>query len=130
MANSQHGNGTNKNKNSSVNATGMSDASTKPVESMPLDASVSSSKTTTATTLSDSQKTWTNAELSELKSKIGLVAGALADFKAAKGLVAVKEVIFDGNRTFIKIILVAENLNIRKIKTADGIDFDLVAVEK
>jgi hypothetical protein len=94
---------------------------------MLLGASVSSSNGTTATTLEGSRKTWTNAELQELRSKIGLVAGALADFRGAKGLVAVKEKEYNG-QSFIRITLVAEELNIKKIVTADGIDFEISLV--
>lgn len=106
---------------------GMSDGSTKPQASMPLGASVNLSSITTATILNALQKTWTSAALEELRSKIGLVAGALADFKQAGGLVAVKQIDVDG-RSFVKILLVAEGLDIKKLATADGMDFEISLV--
>jgi len=90
------------------------------------------SKTMTATIQNDSLKIWTNVELEKLRSKIGLVAGALADFQEAGGLVAVKpvETEFQGHIIITqKVMLVAEGLNLVAVETEDGIDFDLVAVE-
>jgi hypothetical protein len=72
-----------------------------------------------------SSKIWTNVELAELRSKAGLVAGALADFQAAGGLVVVKNIEYEPGRFSVKIYLVAENLNTRVQKTADGLDFDI-----
>jgi len=99
---------------------------TKQLATMPLGASVSSSSITTATIPKGSPKIWTSAELEVLRSKIGLVAGALADFQRAGGLVAVRQIDVDG-RSFAKIILVAEGINIETKRTVDGIDFYLVA---
>jgi len=90
------------------------------------------SQTMTATMQNASRKTWNNAELEALKSKAGLVAGALADFQAAGGLVAVKSVNYKSNNTELtatKIILVVEGHNLVAVDTEDGLDFDLVAVE-
>lgn len=49
------------------------------------------------------------------------MAGALADFQAAGGIVVVKNVSADGN-TAVKLYLVAEGINIVAEKTADGLD--------
>jgi hypothetical protein len=69
--------------------------------------------------------------LDELRTKAGLVAGALADFQAAGGLVAVKNVEYtapSGSKlTATRLYLVAEGLNLVAVNTADGIDFNLVA---
>ncbi len=89
------------------------------------DGSSNSSTNTTATMQTDSKKTWTNVELAELVSKAGLVAGALSDFQTAGGLVVVKNVEYEKDKFSVKIYLVAENLNIRVQKTADGLDFDI-----
>lgn len=111
-----------------------SGASTKsePKGSMPLGASKNSSETTTATMQNGSPKTWTNAELEVLRLKAGLVAGALADWQTAKGIVVVKEIEYvlpSGSRmTALKIYLVAEGMSLKAVHTADGLDFDLVAV--
>lgn len=94
--------------------------------SMPLGASESSSPLPmTATTRKDLVKTWKSAALEELRSKAGLVAGALADFQTAGGLVVVKNIEFEPGKFAPKIYLVAEGLNIRIEKTADGLDFDI-----
>lgn len=77
---------------------------------------------TTATILNASKKTWTSAGLAELRRKAGLVAGAIADFQAAGGLVAVKTVEYEPGKTCVKVFLVAENLNVKSQRTADGID--------
>ena len=102
-----------------------------PKESMPLGASTNLSKNTTATTLKGSRKTLTSAELEALQSKIGLVAGALADFQTAGGLVAVLEMptkLASGRMVrAVKILLVVNGAKIIKKRTADGVEFDLVA---
>jgi hypothetical protein len=105
-----------------------SDASTKSelVAATESGASTSSSPNTTATMLSDSKKTWTNAELAELRLKAGLVAGALADFQAAHGLVVVKNVEYEKGKFYPKVYLVAEGLNIKVTHTADGLDFEIL----
>jgi hypothetical protein len=89
-------------------------------------ASTSLSAATSATMRSASSKTWKSAELAELRLKAGLVAGALAEFQAAGGLVAVKNVEYEPGKYSVKIILVAEGLNITKIQTADGLDFEIL----
>ena len=90
-----------------------------------------SSETTSADTQTASAKTLTSAELDELRTKAGLVAGALADFQAAGGLVAVKNVEYtapSGSKlTATRLYLVAEGLNLVAVHTTDGIDFNLVA---
>ena len=90
------------------------------------DGSTSSSAGTTATMQSASRKTWTSAELAVLRSKAGLVAGALADYQAAGGLVAVRNIEYEPGRFAVKVYLVAESLNIRAQKTPDGLDFELL----
>lgn len=103
-----------------------SDDSTKlsPAENTESNVSPSSSPTTTAASLNVSAKTWTPAELAVLKSKIGLVAAALGDFQGAKGLVAVKAIEHPQGKS-LKIILVAEGLNLVAENTPDGLDFDV-----
>lgn len=88
--------------------------------------STSSPIATTATTLDASGKTWTNAELEELRLKAGLVAGALADFQSARGLVIVKNIEYEPGKFAVKMYLVAEGLNIRAQKTPDGLDFEVL----
>ena len=93
--------------------------------STPIGASKTLRRGMTATTQRVIKLTWTSAELAELKSKAGLVAGALADFKAAGGLVAVKNLEHEGQNV-VKIYLVADNLDIIADHTTDGIDFDIM----
>jgi hypothetical protein len=87
--------------------------------------SKTSSPATTATMSNASKKTWTSAELVELRSKAGLVAGALADFQAAGGIVAVSNVAYMPGLTAPKIYLVADGLSIQLERTPDGLDFDI-----
>jgi len=72
-------------------------------------------------------------ELGELAEKASILAGALADFQAAGGLVAVKNVEYKtpSGRTFTatKLYLVAEGANLKVQKTADGLDFSLSEIE-
>ena len=91
--------------------------------------SPSLSKPTTATMLNASQKIWTNAALEVLRSKAGLVAGALADWQAAGGLVVVKNVKISETMSYPKIYLVADGLSIYIRHSVDGVEFDLVAGE-
>ena len=102
--------------------------------SMPLGGSQSSSRNTTATTPNGSTKIWSSAELAELQSKAGLVAGALADFQTAKGLVAVKETTYTAPSgrvcKAVKLFLIVEDVDLVAEQTADGLDFNLVAGEK
>lgn len=88
---------------------------------------------TTATTLKDSTKIWTSAELAELESRVGLLAGALADFQTAGGIVAVKNIEYKtlSGSVFLatKLYLVVEGVSLRVKKTTDGLDFNLVAVK-
>ncbi len=57
------------------------------------------------------------------------MAGALADFQAAGGLVAVKSIEYktpSGRRfTATKLYLVAEGANLKVQKTVDGLDFSV-----
>lgn len=93
--------------------------------------SMSSSPNTSASTPKSSTKTWKNAELAELKLRAGLVAGALADFQGAKGVVTTKEIVYTApsGRTCkaIKVILIVENADLVVEDTPDGLDFNLVA---
>jgi hypothetical protein len=103
------------------------------VAAMEPSESKNSSANTTATTQNASTKTWKSAELAELLSKAGLVAGALADFQTAKGLVAVKETTYKAPSgkvcKAIKLFLIVEDVDLVAVKTADGLDFNLVAEE-
>lgn len=109
------------------------DGSTKPPSkaSMPLGASKSLSSGITATTQTDSQKTLTNARLEELRSRIGLVAGALADWQTAGGLVAIKNMTgtLASGRTVkaCRVVLAVDGYQLSVKMTPDGLDFDLVA---
>jgi len=120
-----------KTRSASVSPVDISGASTKskPKGNTERDVSRSSRETTNATTTRDSVKTWTSAELEELASKASLVAGALADFQAAGGLVAVKNIEYKlpsgSTVTATKLYLVAEGINLKVQKTADGLDFSL-----
>ena len=66
-----------------------------------------------------------------MQSKIGLVAGALADFQTAGGLVAVLEMptkLASGRTVYaVKILIVVNGAKITKKRTADGVDLVLVA---
>lgn len=100
-------------------------------DSMPLGASKSFRQRITATTPSASPKTWKSAELSALQSKIGLVAGALADFQEAGGVIALTEIAYSspsGSKTMaVKMILLVPEINLVVADTTDGMDFSLVA---
>jgi hypothetical protein len=93
--------------------------------------STSSLPPTNAATPSVSRKTWKSAELTELKSKASLVAGALADFQAAGGLVAVKNIEYTvpsgSTFTATRLVLVVDGISLQIQQTADGLDFNLVA---
>jgi hypothetical protein len=72
--------------------------------------------------------------LEELAEKASILAGALADFQAAGGLVSVKDIEYKtpSGRTFTatKLYLVAEGVSLKVQKTADGLDFIISEVEK
>lgn len=114
------------------------DASTswQPSENTENGALMSSRKymSTTATTSKGLRKTWTSAELAVLKSKAGIVAGAIEDFQNAKGTVVRQEMTYTAPSgrvcKAIKLILLVEDMNLVADKTDDGIDFNLVAVEE
>ena len=99
--------------------------------STPLGASMSLSSGITATTQNDSQKTLTSAKLEELRSRIGLVAGALADWQTAGGLVAIKNMTgtLASGRTVkaCRVVLAVDGYQLSVKMTPDGLDFDLVA---
>src|SRR3990172_6315688 len=97
------------------------------VEDTESGAFMNSSAATPATTLNASTKTWTSAALAELKLKAGLVAGALAEFQAAGGIVAEKNIEHESGKFSVKLYLVAEGLNIKVEKTPDGLDFLVAA---
>lgn len=88
---------------------------------------------TTATMSKGFRKIWKSAELAELQSKAGIVAGALADFTTAKGTVVRQEMTYTAPSgrvcKAIKLILLVEDMNLVAEKTEDGLDFNLVAVE-
>jgi hypothetical protein len=98
---------------------------------MPLGESRSLSSGITATTQNDSQKTLTSAKLEELRSRIGLVAGALADWQTAGGLVAIKNMTgtLASGRTVkaCRVVLAVDGYQLYVKMTPDGLDFDLVA---
>lgn len=89
-------------------------------------ASTSSSPTTNADTQRDSKKTWTSAELAELRLKAGLVAGALRDFQDASGLVAVRPIEHEKGVYSVRLYLVAEGLSIKPKETPDGLEFEIL----
>lgn len=102
------------------------------LESTERDESENSHKTMTATMQKGSQKTSKNVDYQVLKLKAGIVAGALADFQRAGGIVVStkKEYERSGSKYLaVKLFLVVENMNVVAVKTADGIDFDIVAVD-
>lgn len=120
-------------ESASANLAGILGDSTKlsASENMPLGASESSSKTTTATMPPVLQKTSKSAKLRGLQSKIGLVAGALADFQSAGGLVVKKKLEYttpSGSKfSAIKLLLIVENANLVAVQTEDGLEFEVVA---
>lgn len=119
--------------NASENPVDTSADSTKlPVlGNMPLGASENLSKTITATMPPVSRKTLKNAKLRELRSKIGLVAGALADFQSAGGVVVKKRLEYttpSGNKfSAIKLLLIVENANLVAVQTEDGLEFEVMS---
>ena len=106
-----------------------------PSESTESEGSQNSSPPTaeTATTLNDSRWTLNSVELEVLKSKAGLVAGALADFVTARGWVVRDEVPYTppNMRTCraLKIILIVPEYDVVAVETPDGLTFDVVAVD-
>jgi hypothetical protein len=123
MENTQHTK-TKKGQGSKVDTSGDSTKSGL-VAVMGKGVSMSLSRDTSATISNASKKTWTSAELVELRLKAGLVAGALADFQTAGGVVVVKNVEYEPGKFFPKLYLVAEGLNIKLESTPDGLDFDV-----
>jgi hypothetical protein len=125
-----------KTASASENPADISDVSAQSVnsETMPLGELKNSSVITTATTQIVTPKTWKSAELLELESKAGLVAGALADFQAAGGLIHTKpfELNYPSGSKFtgVKIMLFVNHVNLVAKKTADGLVFRLVAETK
>lgn len=67
--------------------------------------------------------------MEELGSKVGLVAGALADFQAAHGIVAVTNVPYtlaSGRKfTAVKLFLIVEDMHLVAARTPDGLDFKI-----
>ncbi len=118
---------------SELNTSGVSKKSPHS-ESTPPVASVNLSETTTATTSNASQKTLTSAKLQELRSKAGIVAGALADFQTAGGIVAVRRQKYNlasGAEYYaIKIGLIVIGANVVAVQTEDGLELDVVAEVK
>jgi len=84
---------------------------------------------TTATMQKDSQKTLQNVKLQELRSKAGLVAGAMQDFQEAGGTVVRQEMTYNlpsGSYKAIKFIIAVKENDLVAVQTNDGIEFDLV----
>lgn len=104
-----------------------------PSENMDGAGSKSSAEPTAATTRKDSHRILTSARLAELQSKAGLVAGALADFQTAGGIVAAEEVeyaMLSGKKCkAVRVFLIVPDYSLVVVKTEDGLDFELVAVE-
>lgn len=69
-----------------------------------------------------------------MRSKAGIVAGALADFQTAKGRAVTQEIAYTAPSgrvcKAVKIILLIEDANLVVARTADGIDFNVVAGEQ
>lgn len=86
---------------------------------------------TTATTPNASRETLPTAVSQALRSKLSLVAGALADFQSAGGTILRKEMTYTlpSGRVgkAIKLILAVKEADLVAVKTDDGIEFDLVA---
>lgn len=85
---------------------------------------------TTATMQKGLPETLKSAKLQALRSKAGLVAGALADFQEAGGTVVRQEMTYNlpsGSYKALKFILAVKEIDLVADKTADGIIFDLVA---
>jgi hypothetical protein len=80
-----------------------------------------------ATTLNALPRIWQSAELEVLRRKAGLVAGALSDFQAAGGLVAVNEIEYLPGIFAVKLLIMASGSSIKCKKTTDGLDFDVTA---
>lgn len=88
---------------------------------------------TTATMQKGSQKTSKNAKLQALRSKVGLVAGALQDFQEAGGTVVRREMTYtlpSGSYKALKFIIAVNEIDLVAENTPDGIEFDLVESEK
>jgi hypothetical protein len=98
----------------------------KPLENLENKGSMNSSPSTTADIRKGSTKTWTSAALAELKLKIGLLTGALADFQSAGGLVAVKPIEHSKGSFSVRLYLVVDGLNIIPKETNDGLDFEIL----
>ncbi len=85
----------------------------------------------TATTPNALRKTLPTAESQALRSKLSLVAGALADFQLAGGTILRKEMTYTlpSGRVgrAIKLILAVKEADLVAVKTDDGIEFNLVA---
>lgn len=115
-------------------ATSDGSMSSRSKDSMPLGASANlSSAPTTATTPKGSPRTRKSADLAELQSKIGLVAGALSDWQTAGGLVVLRPKagrLASGREVyFLQILVAVDGYKIVKRQTVDGVDLDLVAVD-
>jgi len=99
--------------------------------SMPLDELKNIKERTGATMLKDSPKTWKKTELAALESKAGLVAGAIADFQSAGGLVVMTQEKYKTSsgteNKAIKLLLLVRDVDLVAERTVDGIDFCLVA---
>lgn len=101
------------------------------VTAKPESESSSSTMPQNAVTSNDSRKTLTSAKLQELRSKLSLVAGALADFQSAGGVIVRKEMSYtlpSGSQfQAMKFVLAVKGYNLVAVQTPDGIELDLVA---
>ena len=102
----------------------------KPKASMPLDGSKNTKRNTSATMSNVSPKTLKKMDLEALGLKIGLVAGAIADFQQAGGLVVMTQEEYltssGGNNKAIKLLLLVRDVDLVAERTTDGVDFRLV----
>lgn len=132
MENGQHM----KTGNESVSKADTSEDSTKlqALESMPLGESKNTHTTTPANIQNGSQKILKSAELTELQSRIGLVAAALSDFQEAKGRVIAREIPYtmpNGSTfTALKIFVFIEGASLVAEKTSDGTEFKVLPLGK
>lgn len=88
-----------------------------------------STSTTTAAIQKDSPPTSPKTELTVLKSKIGLVAGALADFQSAGGTVVRQEFTYNlpsGSYKAFKFLVAVKEFDLVAVQTDDGIDLTVV----
>lgn len=97
------------------------------------ESETSSITDTTATMQNASLVTSKNAKLQALRSKAGLVAGALQDFQEAGATVVRQEMTYNlpsGTYKALKFIIAVKEIDLVAVQTPDGIELDLVESEK